>query len=296
MTNDTTTLNGALQELGETMASNLVTMGVTDAQASDGLTTLANRILDVPVTPVTQSLVLTSDKSILSYLDSDTATLTATLTGGVVSGQTIEFFNGSTSLGTATTNSNGIATKTYSSSGIGDMSLTATKGSLTSQQVTVEDCWYYNDGTNTTSLECPTGVSVTSNDGHLVIPNTSSEKIITVPKSLANSDNWEYSVKIARKDGNKVIGLTFNDSTYYLSSNNNTGKYYCHFSSDEYWSTDSAANDVITVRRQNGITKILINAVEQTSKTVSHKSSFKVGFYTISSTYQYVDDIILKPL
>ena len=158
------------------------------------------------------------------------------------------------------------------------------------------DAWYYNDGTNTTSLECPSGISVTTSDGYLVLPKPSSEKIITVPHSLSNTDNWEYSVKIARKDGNKCIGLTFNDSTYYLSTNANGGKYYGHFSSDEYWQTDSAVNDIITVRRQNGVTKILVNDVEQTSKTVSHKSSFKCGFYTISSAYQYVDDIILKPL
>lgn len=47
MTNDTTTLNGALSELGETMASNLVTKGVTNADASDGLTTLAGKILNI---------------------------------------------------------------------------------------------------------------------------------------------------------------------------------------------------------------------------------------------------------
>ena len=46
MVNDTTTLNGALQELGETMAANLVTKGV-QASASDGLTTLAGKILDI---------------------------------------------------------------------------------------------------------------------------------------------------------------------------------------------------------------------------------------------------------
>ena len=41
-------LMSELEDLGELMADNLVTMGVTDATASDGLTTLANRILDVP--------------------------------------------------------------------------------------------------------------------------------------------------------------------------------------------------------------------------------------------------------
>ena len=48
MVNDTTTLNGALSELGEVMAANLVTKGVTGATASDGLTTLAGKILNVP--------------------------------------------------------------------------------------------------------------------------------------------------------------------------------------------------------------------------------------------------------
>lgn len=47
LANDTNTLGGALTELGQTMASNLATKGVT-ASASDGLTTLASKILQVP--------------------------------------------------------------------------------------------------------------------------------------------------------------------------------------------------------------------------------------------------------
>lgn len=46
MANDTSTLNGSLQQLGETMATNLTTKGVT-ASASDGLTTLAGKILNI---------------------------------------------------------------------------------------------------------------------------------------------------------------------------------------------------------------------------------------------------------
>ena len=48
MVNDTSTLNGSLQQLGETMASNLVTKGVSGSTASDGLTTLASKILTIP--------------------------------------------------------------------------------------------------------------------------------------------------------------------------------------------------------------------------------------------------------
>jgi len=46
MVNDVNTLNGALAELGETLADNLVAKGVS-ASANDGLTTLANAILDI---------------------------------------------------------------------------------------------------------------------------------------------------------------------------------------------------------------------------------------------------------
>ena len=47
MSNDTTTLDGALSQLGETMATNLTAKGVT-ASASDGLTTLAGKIANIP--------------------------------------------------------------------------------------------------------------------------------------------------------------------------------------------------------------------------------------------------------
>ena len=46
MTNDTSTLNGALAELGETMATNITAKGVS-ASASDGLTTLAGKISQI---------------------------------------------------------------------------------------------------------------------------------------------------------------------------------------------------------------------------------------------------------
>ena len=60
MVNDTTTLNGALSELGETMATNITTKGVS-ASASDGLTTLANKILQISGDTPTPSTVLFED-------------------------------------------------------------------------------------------------------------------------------------------------------------------------------------------------------------------------------------------
>ena len=70
MVNDTTTLNGALSELGETMATNITAKGVS-ASASDGLTTLAGKILqisgDTP-TPPTPTVLFEDDCSSASGL------------------------------------------------------------------------------------------------------------------------------------------------------------------------------------------------------------------------------------
>ena len=215
MTNDTTTLNGALTELGELMADNLVTMGVSDADASDGLTTLANKILDVPVTPVTQTLTLSSDKSILSYADSETATLTATLSGGTVSGQTIEFFNGNTSMGTATTDSNGVATKSYASAGVGDVSFTAEVGSLVSETYIIEDCFQYASQVSIASFnnwENPDGITFGTSSPYITLSGNNN-KLLIFPYTLPNDIEIEYTVKHQGTDSCKCDILDY-DKNY----------------------------------------------------------------------------------
>lgn len=108
-------------------------------------------VSDEPPVPSYDGITLTSDKNILSYADSDTCTLTAQLTDDgspvSVSGVTVEFFNGSTSLGTADTNSSGIATKTYASAGSGDISVSAEVDDITSNSVSIEDCIRYDNAT-----------------------------------------------------------------------------------------------------------------------------------------------------
>jgi len=167
MPNDTTTLNGALRQLGETMAANLTTQGVPSTY-DEGLTTLAGKILDIQGGGGTRTLTLTADKSILSYYDGDEAILSATLLedGVAVSGATVEFFNGSTSMGTAQTDSNGVATKTYTSTGAGDVSLKAEadNGMLVSETYSIEDVPYYDGATSDKSSNYATRLaSVTHN-------------------------------------------------------------------------------------------------------------------------------------
>ena len=134
-------LNSSLQTLGQLMATNLQSKGVT-ANASDGLTTLANKILQVGPTPIGYTLELTSNKNILSFYDDEHCVLTATLldsNGNGVSGEEIVFKANGGLLGTVITGDNGVAQCTYQSTGVGDVTITAECMNLV-QTYSIEDC------------------------------------------------------------------------------------------------------------------------------------------------------------
>ena len=109
LTNDITTLNGALTELGETLATNLTTQGVT-ASASDGLTTLAGKVLDIQGGGGGHCYNLKFSQDTYYANTSNNATLTLTLLdcGEPVDGASISLSNNFT----VTTNSSGVATAT----------------------------------------------------------------------------------------------------------------------------------------------------------------------------------------
>ncbi len=134
-------LNSSLQILGQLMATNLQSKGVT-ANASDGLTTLANKILQVESTPIVYNLKLTSDKKILSFYNHEYCVLTATLldgNGNGVSGEEIVFKANGGLLNTVITGDNGVAEYTYQSTGVGDVTITVECMNLT-KTLGIEDC------------------------------------------------------------------------------------------------------------------------------------------------------------
>ena len=138
---DEMSLNSSLQTLGQLMATNLQSKGVT-ANASDGLTTLANKILQVGPTPIGYNLKLTSDKNTLSFYDHEYCVLTATLldsNGNGVSGEEIVFKANGGLLNTVITGDNGVATVSYNSQGVGDVTITAECMNLT-KTLSIEDC------------------------------------------------------------------------------------------------------------------------------------------------------------
>ena len=150
----TTDSNGAFTGSLSSLASGSHTLSVEFAGDTYYTSVTGSRTITLSsITP--SSVSLTSNKSILSYADSDSATLTATVTGSdsnPYSGASVEIYSGSTKLGDATDNSDGTYTYTLASTGGGDLSLTAKVGSLVSETYEVEDCWRYDTAsTNKTS-------------------------------------------------------------------------------------------------------------------------------------------------
>lgn len=138
MTNDTSKLDGALMELGDTMADNLVAMGVSGASASDGLTTLANNILNIApsvggITPtvsidLSKSPTLicrgaTVDIMALVHADYDDTSQTDVDLKGYLQGATVTFKNGNNSIGYAVSDNDGIATLTINDIAMGNYSI-----------------------------------------------------------------------------------------------------------------------------------------------------------------------------
>lgn len=116
---DNTTLMNSLYLLGNKMANNLNAMGVTGFTYDDGLNTLADQILNIPLgIEVVTSLSCTSNKSAVMSneevtisgvlkVDKDDTTQTNIDLEGYLKGATIKIYDGETLLGTTITDSDG---------------------------------------------------------------------------------------------------------------------------------------------------------------------------------------------
>ena len=183
MTNDTNTLNGALMELGETMADNLVAKGVT-ASASDGLTTLAGKILDIQTGGSCYHIEF-SEASYTAVGGSATLEIYLQENYAPKSGATVTVTGSDGSLYNGITNTNGLSS--ISVSVTGETTFTCTYNNVSdTATVTVQTYLYQSD--------------MTTDDGNWTKSNSSGMTIT-------------YST-----DGCTVKGTTSSDRTYYLSS------------------------------------------------------------------------------
>ena len=123
-------------------------------EGTENFTNCTSNNVNITVINAPTSLVLEADKSILSHYDNDNCTLTATLydnNNTPIEGLSVVFKNGNIVLDTITTDSGGVATYTYNSQGVGDVTITAKCINLT-ETYTLEDCNYYSE-TGTTLIQ-----------------------------------------------------------------------------------------------------------------------------------------------
>ena len=253
----------------------------------------------IPV-PSYNGVSLSSNKSILSKYNSESATLTAQLLDGStpasVSGVTVEFFNGSTSLGTATTNSSGVATKSYTSAGIGDMTLTAEVDSYSSEEVSLVDADYYN----------PTGVSFTSSSstdrkeqsGITYTYSTPSKFEVSYDYTITSGQNLRWYFITNPTSSSNQYGIGFQK---FANQNNGVVTVRTTSSSnvDKVGSISIGQTVNIRIIRDNSTFQVYVGETLATTKTItwwdSHKPyGFAWGIWGVGAAK--IENIIVKPL
>lgn len=262
------------------------------------------------VTPVVSepySISLSASKYILSEYDNDTCVLSATVTDendDVCSNQSVVFTLDTTVLGTATTDSNGVATLNYNSQGIGDIFITANISDLYSNSILIEDCQYYNDGSSITGLDIKSGVSCSSDGEWITITtSTSGEKFVYPPVCYTGSDNWEVSFKCKTSNySNQAFGLQMEDcgTTTYSGDDQ-----YTSYSSSSFSNCMGAGNksytlldtDKITFKRFKGYWRLYVNDnTEIFNRSYNWSNSRVPGFYTNRNRIQRLKEIKYKLL
>ena len=125
------------------------------------------------------------------YEWTDKCVLTATLTGDDVANKPVVFKNESTVLRTVNTNSNGVATYTYNSEGVGDVTFTIECMNL-QETYSIEDCLYYSSE------------SYNTNDNPYI--------------SLIGLEGFEMKFKITKNSSNSIAYLKLggDNNNYYM--------------------------------------------------------------------------------
>lgn len=229
MTNDTSTLNGALQELGETMAANLTQQGVTSS-ASEGLTTLAGKILDIQTGGSCYKIEFSED----SYIAvGGSATLEISLQENYApkSGATVTVTGSDSSLYTGITNSNGIASVTVSNIS-SETTFTATYQNVTAVCTVRVLNYLINDDATSDNRSTLFGSSISlrysgigsvdydSSTPCYVIKNTTAnaEAFLPFPALEGITSSFKMTTE-SQSTGTSVCGIAL----YYYIDNNNWG-------------------------------------------------------------------------
>lgn len=164
-------------------------------------------------------IVLTADKTELSIPDSETATLTVTVTspsGRPFSNKEVSFVKETSTVATATTDSNGVATYTYTSENVvGARNFKAVVNGMNSNTVSIYNCLFIDTALTDKS-------SSYGSAGNASLTYDSTNKYYKLLTTANNTNNWfELSNKTFPR--NAVVSLDFK----FDSANWEAGKEVC---------------------------------------------------------------------
>lgn len=200
-----------------------------------------------------------------------------------------------------TTNSNGIATLDYNTKQMGDVPVTATLDNL-SDNILIEDCLYYNNGSDITNLRKQSNVNLTTNGEWITISKSNSgEECVYLPAPLCcftGSDNWEMSMKCNPSDySNQALAIQIYGCNY--GSYSGDSQYWGYTPNSFYgYLTGNyvlSSEDKVTYRRENGYWKVYVNDNTLiTSKSYNWSGNRQVGLYSNSGRRQNVKEWKVK--
>ena len=317
MTNDTTTLTGALKEAGETLAANLTTQGVPSTW-DEGLTTLIGKVLDITPgpTPSFDGITLTSDKSILSYADSEYATLSAQLTSSgspaSVSGETVTFEVRKSSDDslvetlTGSTNASGIATVSYLGKASGDLYIQANVGMILSETCSLQDCILYDPQTVDKSRYTVTSGSASlsyGTNGLTVVGATNSDTYVkNTALTLPTNYSLECTVMGFNGDGSGTKnygGLCFDNLLIDFQTSKFNFYQLSPLSSKGNITYTLQQGDVLKIEMESNTVKIYVNGtLKSTQSSISNTGIYQHRTYKNGTTGRTltIKDLKVKPL
>lgn len=283
ITNDTSTLSGSLAECKDQLISELANQGVTATfNPSTGLLGLIHKISEIDTGG---TITLATNKSILSYADTETATLTATHSQGA--GKTVEIYNAvsGAKIGDATDNQDGTYSYTYNSTGVGDISMTAVSGQTESNSITIEDCLAYDTTFNDWTSITNKGTSYLFSD--YTLPSTH-----RIEFKLKNNSG----IRIACGDSSKVDGSGYLEWHYAYYNDTHTLYYYNPNYSNVKESSSNDTTSVFAIEYTGTSVKLFKNDVQLTTVSCVEVSVLSRLLRLNSNTVSNLDWIKVKPL
>ena len=271
MPNDTSTLNGALMELGETMADNLTAMGVT-ASASDGLTTLAEKILDIPSGGGSCCKIEFSESEYTAIGGSATLEIYLQENYAPKTGATVTVTGSDSSSYTGLTNSQGVASVTVSN--ISSLTTFTASYSNVSAQCTVDiQSYLFYDDCSSSSRLSEYGSSISLTGGRVSTLTYDSTENAYYFNRRTNGDAFTgFKLPISATDNIRIS----------LKAKLTNTSAYCQLGIWE--SSSSSVYEFIRIRGD----KILDGFKNNTNSSIgsnSNVANFTTDYYTLEISY-----------